>query len=413
MSDGPLQCGLGLLPPSFEPWDGTGSGREIAVLMSGGVDSSVAALLLQEAGWKVLGVTMKIPVAEACDHPRPCCGADAAVVCHKLGIPHYFIEVGRAFQELVIEPFRRAYLEGHTPNPCVDCNTRLKFALVWDLIEATFGIRRLATGHYARVLNGGGRAHLARGTDRRRDQSYFIYGIPRERLAGFALPVGELSKARTRQIARERGLPIADKADSQELCFAGEANYRRALAGAARLRPGPILDTSGSVIGRHDGIVNFTLGQRRGLRIARGEPQYVVRISPGDRSITIGTRAEASRRRVEASSVNALIPEQLHEGARLFGKTRSVGEPSPCTVAAASDAGVAVEFDEPQFAPAPGQRLVLYDADARVVAGGTIVLKDSDPRFSRAEVVARRGSERMERKQDHGRQATSALSQGR
>lgn len=365
-----------MLPPSLEPWHGDGSDREIAVLMSGGVDSSVTALLLCDAGYRVLGITMKVPMAEACDHPSPCCGADAAIVCHQLGVPHYFVDVEQAFEQAVIEPFREAYRSGLTPNPCVDCNTRLKFAAVWDAVEAVFGVRHLATGHYARVVREGGRACLARGIDRQRDQSYFIHGIPAARLGQFHLPVGELSKDATRDIARQHGLPVAEKADSQELCFAGEADYRQALPDEVGQQPGPILDVEGNVLGGHQGIAHFTLGQRRGLRVARGEPQYVVHIDPRSRAVTIGSRAEASRRRVTAGEANVLIPERLRVGERLFGKTRSVGDPAPCTVAAAGESGMAVDFDEPQFGPAPGQRLVLYDEKDRVVAGGVIERDD-------------------------------------
>jgi tRNA-specific 2-thiouridylase len=394
--------------------------------MSGGVDSSMAALRLQEAGWKVLGLTMRVPVADAVTHPRPCCGVEAARVCQALGIPHYFLDVRPAFDELVIQPFRRAYAEGRTPNPCVDCNRRLKFGLVWDFAEAAFGIRRLATGHYARVLGGVAQrppavgiperaavpqpgsgedapAFLARGTDHQRDQSYFLYGIPLRRLADFVLPVGELSKATTRALARERGLPVAEKADSQELCFAGEADYRLALAEGVGTAPGPILDTGGAVLGAHPGIGHFTLGQRHGLRVARGTPLYVVRISARDNSVTLGTRAEASRKLVAAGDVNVLMSERLRAGERLLGKCRSTGEPAGCVIKSvgvwecgsvgveegrsggveegksgrveegrSGEGKMAVEFDEAQFAPAPGQSLVLYDAEGRVVAGGVI-----------------------------------------
>jgi tRNA-specific 2-thiouridylase len=364
---------LTFLPPSHAPWDRGGSGREIAVLMSGGVDSSVAALRLQQAGWRVLGVTMKVPVAPpACPGARPCCGADAAVVCHHIGVPHYYLDCRDAFHAHVIEPFRQAYRKGLTPNPCVDCNTRLKFTLVWDAIEARFGIRHLATGHYARVLHEAGEHFLARGADRRRDQSYFIYGVPRERLERFVLPNGAESKEAIRGLARDHGLPVAEKADSQELCFAGEDDYRRALGDEAGTEPGPIVDTAGTVVGRHEGIAHYTLGQRRGLGVAFGEPMYVVGLRAEDNAVVVGTRAEASRQRVRASEANILIPGRLRIGERLVGKTRSVGEPAPCTVPAAGEGALAVEFDAPQFGPAAGQRLVLYDARERVVAGGTI-----------------------------------------
>ena len=379
---------LRLFPPSLEPWKGEGTGRAVAVLMSGGVDSSVVALLLQQAGWKVLGITMKLPVAEGCGHAVPCCGAEAALVCHALGVPHYFLDAEGAFRALVVEPFCRLYLQGHTPSPCVDCNTLLKFGLVWDLVEANFGVSHLATGHYAQVVEVGGRSRLARAADLAKDQSYFLYGVARERLGSLLLPLGALTKAEVRRRARAAGLAVAERPESMELCFAGEGDYRRALPADAATSPGPILNGAGAIIGRHDGIAHFTLGQRHGLRVAVGKPLYVTRILPAENAIVVGTREEASRREVWAAEINALAPELLRVGRRLWGKIRSHGEPEACTVAAVSAAGVAVVFDSPQFAPAPGQRLVLYDEHGTVVAGGTIGEGAGVPSLCNQECVA-------------------------
>jgi len=380
------KLGIRLFEPTFEPWSPRSAEKQIAVLMSGGVDSSVTAMLLKEAGWQVLGVTMKVPVAESCSHPRPCCGAEAALVCRELGVAHYFLDVTEAFETLIIEPFRSSYLSGRTPNPCVDCNTFLKFDLVWRFLEETFGIRYLATGHYARVVQADGRWYLGRAAEAARDQSYFVYGIARERLDRFVLPLGTRSKQEVRDLAHKCCLPVAQKVDSMELCFAGEGDYRRALGEDAAGREGPILDVAGNVIGRHNGIFNYTIGQRRGLGVAAGEPLYVVRICPRDNTVTLGTRQQVSRRDVRAEEVNILIPERLRRGERLYGKIRSYGAPAPCTVVGASDAGVDVRFDEPQFAPTPGQRLVLYDQDGYVAAGGTIC-DDSDGRAVALEEV--------------------------
>jgi len=359
---------LRLFAPSLEPWRANGR-PAVAALMSGGVDSSVAALVLRECGWDVVGITMKVPQA-APDHPRPCCGVDAAVVCHRLGLPHYFVDVEGAFESLVVERFRRSYSEGRTPNPCVDCNSLVKFRLLWDFLERELGIRHLATGHYARVERVGGRCFLARARCVERDQSYFIYGVPRERLPRLLLPDGWLSKEEVREIASNAGLPVADKTDSQELCFAGEGDYRQALG--RRGEPGPILDTAGHRLGTHKGIENYTLGQRRGLGVALGEPRYVVRIDPLENSITIAPRHEAFRRRVAAGELNVLQPAALRGGARLGGKVRSYGAIELCNVAEVGKNYLVVEFDEPQFAPTPGQHLVLYDERGRIVAGGTI-----------------------------------------
>ena len=360
-----------LLPPTAEAWKGgEEGGRDIVVLMSGGVDSSVTAMLLKRAGWNVLGITMKIPVAEKCDYQRSCCGVEAAYVCRDLGIPHYYVDVREAFERLVIEPFRRSYAEGRTPSPCVDCNTVLKFGVVWDFVEDSFGVHYLATGHYARVVRSDGRFCLATAIDASRDQSYFLYGIRARRLSRLVLPLGELAKDEVRKLARGAGLPVARRPDSMELCFAGEGDYRDALAGVGG-ESGPILDTAGNVIGEHSGIHNYTVGQRRGMGVAAGKPLYVTRISPKDSSITAGTHAEACRRDVEVEDVNVLIPKKLRVGEELWGKIRSQGGPAECSVADVGGSTVNVRFRKPQFAPASGQKLVLYDGE-RVVAGGTM-----------------------------------------
>jgi len=339
--------------------------------MSGGVDSSVTALLLKQAGWKVLGITMNIPALDACPRARPCCGADAALVCRQLGVPHYFLDVEKAFHQCVIEPFRRDYVHGRTPNPCVDCNTCLKFDIVWDFIEQTFGITRLATGHYARVLQTQGEPSLAEAGDETRDQSYFLHGIGRARLSRLFLPIGEKTKESVRALAREAGLPVADRDDSMDLCFADEGDYRRALAADGATPPGPVLDTEGNHIARHNGIANYTVGQRR-LGFATGKPLYVTHICAEHNTLTVGTREQAARTDVSARDPNVLIPAKLELGARLRGKIRSVGPPSACTVEHVGAESITVRFDAPQFAPCPGQRLVLYDDLGRVVAGATI-----------------------------------------
>ena len=360
-----------LFPPTFQAWESNNSDRQIAVLMSGGVDSSVAGLLLKEAGWSVLGITMKIPVAQQCSHPSPCCGAGAAVICRQLGISHYFLDVEGAFDKLIISPFRRAYAQGRTPSPCADCNSLLKFSLVWDFLEETFGIKNLATGHYARIVRKSGSAYLARASDRQRDQSYFLYGTPHDRLTQLVFPLGELSKQEVRELAHRNRFEVAERPDSMELCFAGEANYRNALEETSA-SSGPILDTAGKVLGHHQGISNFTVGQRRGLGVAAGAPLYVVRICPQDNSVTLGTREQASRRDVRAKQVNTFQPERLRPGEKLFGQIRSPGQASACTIVEVGPEATLVEFAEPQFGPCSGQRLVLYDEDGLVAAGGTI-----------------------------------------
>jgi len=362
-----------LMEPSFSPWEPKkGLSRQIAVLMSGGVDSSVTAHLLKEQGWEVLGITMKIPVS--CEtSSRGCCGADAAFVCNELNIPHYFVDVTAAFEELIINRFRQSYAKGETPNPCIDCNTLLKFSLVWDFLEETFGIGYLATGHYARSSMSEGRAFLGRAKYKEKDQSYFLYGIVLEKLAGFVLPLGELTKQQVRSIAGELNLSVAEKAESMELCFAGEGDYRATLTAAQADKEGDITDMQGNKIGTHKGISNYTLGQRRGIGYAGGKPLYVGRINAQQNSIALGTREEISFREVRANKINVLMPDEFVAGRCVYGKIRSYGDPRPCGIIYAGQDNLTVQFDEPEFAPCPGQSLVLYNKDDNVIAGGTII----------------------------------------
>ncbi len=359
-----------LLPPTFAGWELRQPEKSIAVLMSGGVDSSVTALLLREAGWDVVGITMRIPTVAGCTPRRPCCGAEAAFVCRQLGLPHYFIDVEHVFRNRIIERFRQEYQEGRTPSPCVDCNTALKFGAVWDTLEEELGTRHLATGHYARQIRDGGDVRLARGLDRRRDQSYFLYGIKRERLPYLHLPLGHYQKAVVRQIAARHGLAIAAKPDSMELCFAGEGDYRNLFKQAAT-KAGPIYDLNGVRLGEHRGIHHYTIGQRHGLGIASRHPVYVLRISARDNAVIVGPREKAETRVVQMEDVNVLMPDLVAKDRLLWGRIRSNARLTKCVVHLTEGRGAAL-FAEPVFAPAPGQRLVLYDESGNLVAGGTI-----------------------------------------
>ncbi len=366
-----------LLRSSFSHWQGKNqSEKQIAVLMSGGVDSSVSAHLLKEAGWDVLGVTMKIPIS--CNtNKRGCCGADAASVCGQLNIPHYYVDVTDPFEELIIKRFRQSYAKGQTPNPCADCNTLLKFSLLWDFLKEKFGLSFLATGHYARVSKTNGRIYLGKAKDIAKDQSYFLYGINAEKLARIIFPIGELIKKEVRSVAAGLNLTVAEKPESMELCFAAEGNYRDALASNQANRHGDITDMQGNKIGTHKGIANYTLGQRQGIGYAGGKPLYVGRIDAAKNTIALGTREQVSFCTVKMSSVNVLIPEEFVTGRRLFGKIRSYGEPANCKVSDIKQNQATVEFDTPQFAPCPGQKLVLYNSDDNIVAGGTISLESA------------------------------------
>lgn len=346
--------------------------KQIAVLMSGGVDSSTAAYLLKQQGWDVLGITMKVPLATNANK-RTCCGVDAAFVCDQLTVPHYFVDVTEAFEEIIIEPFRQSYAGGQTPNPCVDCNTFLKFSLVWDFLEEKFGIHYLATGHYARIYKTDSRVFLSKAKDNAKDQSYFLYGISPDKLTNLVLPLGDLTKEQVRSIAAQANLPVAEKPESMELCFAGEGNYRAVLTDTAFNKPGDITDMQGNKIAEHKGIANFTLGQRRGVGFAAGRPLYVGKIDAQKNTIALGTKDEVSSRTVSANQLNVLITEEIVVGGQFFGKIRSYVDSHPCILTEVNNDAMTVEFDLPQFAPCPGQRLVLYNSKDYITAGGTII----------------------------------------
>ena len=346
--------------------------NQIAVLMSGGVDSSVTAYLLKKQGCDVFGVTMMIPVS--CNAgERGCCGADAALVCEELNIPHYLVDVTEPFQELIIENFVQSYTKGQTPNPCVDCNAMLKFSLIWDFLEEKFGTCNLATGHYAKVSKSNGCTFLGKAKDKTKDQSYFLYGITPEKLSRLILPLGEFTKEKVRSIATESNLSVAEKSESMELCFAGEGDYRSVIDFHEINREGNITDMQGNIIATHKGIANYTLGQRQGIGYAGGKPLYVAKINAETNTIALGTREDISSNIIKSNQVNILIPKEFIADERLFGKIRSYGNSQPCRLIETDECKMTVEFEEPQFAPCPGQKLVLYNNDDNIVAGGTII----------------------------------------
>ncbi len=342
----------------------------IAVAMSGGVDSSATAALLKERGEEIVGLSMQLWK----DNGR-CCSLDdlwdARRVATQLGIPYYVLNLEKDFEETVVAPFVETYLRGETPSPCILCNNYVKFH---HLVEKAAGIGadRVATGHYARVRydETSGRWLLLRGKDRKKDQSYFLFGLTQEQLSKTVFPLGELTKPEVREIARRAGLPTAEKAESQEICFVqgrSYANFVEQYAGIEAQKPGEIVTESGEVVGTHAGIHKYTVGQRKGL-IATGTPQYVVRIEPELNQIVMGN--DPQRTRFTVRNQNWIAIEKLTDPIRCEVQIRNRFEPKPATVSLQNGA-VTVEFDEPQRAITPGQGAVFYWDDV-VVGGGWI-----------------------------------------
>ena len=341
--------------------------------MSGGVDSSATAVLLKERGEDIVGLSMQLWR----DNGR-CCSLDdlwdARRVATQLGIPYYVLNLEKDFENTVVAPFVETYLRGETPSPCILCNNYVKFH---HLVEKAAGIGadRIATGHYARVQfdEALGRWLLLRGKDRRKDQSYFLFGLNQEQLSKTLFPLGELTKPEVREIARRAGLPTSEKAESQEICFVEGRSYSDFVEEYAEQRgqtprpPGEIVTQNGDVVGTHEGIHKFTVGQRKGL-VATGKPQYVVRIEPDLNRVVIGE--DPVTRTFTVRDANWIAIERLSEPIRCEVQIRNRFEPRPAAVSLVNNE-VTVEFDEPQRAITPGQGAVFYWNDV-VVGGGWI-----------------------------------------
>ncbi len=352
--------------------------KKVMVAMSGGVDSSVTAALLKEEGYDVVGVTIKLWPAyiDAVEDTGGCCSLaaveDARRVAQILDIPFYVLNMQKEFQKTVIDKFSQEYMLGRTPNPCIECNRSIKFGRLLEK-AAQLGMDYVATGHYARIVQEGGVFHLLRGRDRDKDQSYALYSLSHGMLARILFPLGGFRKEEIRALAGQHQLPIANKPDSQEICFIPDNNYKEFLttyAGASNT-PGNIIDTQGRVLGTHTGIFNYTIGQRKGLGLASGQPLYVVDINPQTNTVTVGGNKDVYSREFTVSDFTWIggAPPASQFSAAVAIRYNAPAQPANVLV---ESPGVLVRFTEPQRAITPGQSAVIYSGDE--VLGGGIIL---------------------------------------
>ena len=346
------------------------------VAMSGGVDSSVAAALMLDAGYEVVGVTLKqwegadgqMPVAGCCTLSD---AEDARRVAAQLGIPYYVLDYVDEFTEAVVEPFARDYLDGLTPNPCIECNRKVRFRALLDRTDE-LGCDVLVTGHHARIEEHEGIHRLRMAVDGTKDQSYVLHMLDQGALARVRLPVGEMTKSDVRQRAKDLGLRTASKPDSQDICFVTSGDYRDFLRGHVEgvSDPGDVVDTDGTVVGRHDGTASFTIGQRKGLGVSLGDVRYVVDIEPRQQRITIGRYEDLLTEGCIVGGM-AFTHEPISDGDEVMVKVRYRGDPVAAMVTREEDRWI-FRFSERQARPAPGQTLVAYDGEY-VLGGGTIL----------------------------------------
>ena len=349
-------------------------GKRVLVAMSGGVDSSVAAALLVGAGAEVVGATYKnFCFSETDELPgRSCCSvdavADALAVCRKLGVAHSVVDETERFGVEVVDNFHSEYGAGRTPNPCVRCNSQVRFPRLIEEADA-IGCDFVATGHYARIVQEGGRHYLAAAADDEKDQSYFLAAIDPRHYARMLFPIGEIEKSVTRELAREAGLHVHEKRESQDICFLAGRSLKEYLGGRGELSPGPILDGEGRELGRHEGVELLTIGQRHGLGVAADRPLYVTKIDAADASVMLGGAEELLRRELRCRL------NWLHEGAEaapLAARIRYRSPARPIEYFNRENGEFVLRFAEPVSAPAAGQSLVLYRRD-RVMGEGTIM----------------------------------------
>ncbi|MSQ23260.1 MAG: tRNA 2-thiouridine(34) synthase MnmA [Chloroflexi bacterium] len=373
--------------------------QTVLVGMSGGVDSSVAAALLHEAGYRVVGITFNVwPEGDnqSAFREDACCalGAveDARRVCDRLGVPHYVVNLRDVFQRRVIDNFVAEYRQGRTPNPCVRCNQFIKFDALLAKAEA-LNADCVATGHYARTTQlPNGRWALRKAADGRKDQSYVLFVMGQDRLARVRFPLGDLQKGDTRQVARDLGLHVADKPESQEICFVPTRNYRDYLREEApeSFSAGPLVNESGEVVGQHEGIAMYTVGQRKGIGLAAPQPLYVTQIDVKNNTIVVGGQEGLFRTDALVEACNWMAIEGLSEPKRVRAKARSHAEEAPAWIEPEGDR-VRVIFDEPQRALTPGQAIVFYEDDL-VVGGGILAASSARSSAASSALSIERGS---------------------
>ncbi len=363
---------------------GLPQGARVVAAMSGGVDSTVVAALLHKAGYDVVGVTLQLyDHGEALKKKGACCAGqdihDARLAADLIGIPHYVLDYENRFKDAVIDQFADSYLKGQTPVPCIRCNQTVKFRDLLD-VARDLGAGAMATGHYVRRATHGNRSQMRKAVDHSRDQSYFLFATTQDQLDYLRFPLADLEKPQVRGVAASLGLRIASKPDSQDICFVPTGDYRTLID---RLRPqgreaGDIVHMDGRVLGRHSGITDYTIGQRRGLNVAVGEPLFVTKLDPDNRRVIVGPREALLTARLTLEETNwlgdqATIEEAARDGAPVLARVRSTRQPSAAHLAWVDDA-VHVVFDQGEEGVAPGQACVLYDPadDERVLGGGFI-----------------------------------------
>ncbi len=341
---------------------------KILVGLSGGVDSSAAAVLLKEKGYLVTGLTLKL-----CEFDKEQDLSDAKSVCDKLGIEHLILDLKAEFKEKVMNDFIAQYKEGLTPNPCLECNKYIKFGKMLD-IALEKGYDKIATGHYARVEKQGDRFVLKRAKDLSKDQSYVLYSLTQHQLSHLELPLGELTKAQIRNIAEEKGLVNANRPDSQDICFVPDGDYASFIqkTDGFKSEKGDYVDINGNVLGEHQGVIHYTIGQRKGLGIALGKPQFVIDKSAESNRVVLGDEEHLFKKEVEVRDVNFIPFDSLQKEMRVTAKLRYRHEPQPAVIFPLENSNVKIVFDEPQRAPTSGQAAVFYDGDT-IVGGGKII----------------------------------------